>query len=172
MGKHLPCPPADARFWAKVRKEPGGCWVWTGATRNGYGRLARKVDGRLRWYQASRVAYEDAHGLIPPDLELDHIRDVCGNVACVKAVADESGPAHLEPVTHLVNVRRGDKIVEACPLGHPYDEANTYRIPATGGRMCRTCKAAGRAGEKQRARDRRRQGLAAGRPGRPRRAST
>lgn len=172
MGNYLSCPPADALFWAKVRKEPGGCWIWTGSTRNGYGRLTRKVDGKQRWYQAHRVAYEDAHGPIAPGLDLDHIREFCGNKACVKAIADEHGPAHLEPVTHLVNVRRGDKIVEVCPAGHPYDESNTYRIPATGGRMCRICKANRRAGEQERARERRRLGLGAGRPGRPRRVST
>ena len=26
-----------------------------------------------------------------------------------------------------------------CPRNHPYDEANTYVIPSSGGRMCRTC---------------------------------
>ena len=171
MGIYLPCPPADARFWTKVRKEPGGCWVWTGATRMGYGRFVCKVNGRQKWYQASRVAYEDAHGPIPSGLELDHVREFCQNKACVKAVADEFGPAHLEPVTHLVNVQRGDRAPEVCPKGHAYDEVNTYRIPATGGRMCRTCKATGRADEKKRARERRRLGLGAGRPGRPRRTA-
>lgn len=27
-----------------------------------------------------------------------------------------------------------------CPQNHPYSEENTYVIPSTGGRMCRTCK--------------------------------
>jgi hypothetical protein len=26
-----------------------------------------------------------------------------------------------------------------CPQGHPYQGANLYVIPSTGGRVCRTC---------------------------------
>jgi hypothetical protein len=41
--------------------------------------------------------YEQHFGSIPENLELDHL---CRNPACVR-------PDHLEPVTHLENLRRG-----------------------------------------------------------------
>lgn len=41
-------PRPDALFWAKVRKQDDGCWVWTGTKRKGYGRLGRKIDASTR----------------------------------------------------------------------------------------------------------------------------
>lgn len=150
--------PADERFWAMVdRSAIGGCWVWTGCLRNGYGRLGRTVGGTYRHFQAHRVAYEDARGPVPSGLVLDHL---CRNTACVN-------PEHLQPVTHLQNVRRGLRgNVVRCPKGHPYEGDNLYVIPSTGGRMCRVCKRAARRAEKARSRERRMLGLA-GRAGNP-----
>lgn len=70
------------------------CQVWQRSlTRHGYGRVTvnRKV------VLAHRAFYEQAHGAIPSGLDLDHL---CRVPACVN-------PAHLEPVTHVENVRRG-----------------------------------------------------------------
>ena len=57
-------------------------------------------------------------------------------------------PQHLEPVTHLENMRRGigvghvwarmQKEKTHCPHGHAYDEHNT-RTLANGHRTCRAC---------------------------------
>jgi hypothetical protein len=72
------------------------CWVWQRALmRNGYGQ--KWHEGRL--HAAHRVYYEQIVGPIPEGMQLDH---VCRTRACVN-------PEHLEPVTHLENVRRGDK---------------------------------------------------------------
>lgn len=54
-------------------------------------------DDRIRF--AHQVFYELHVGPIPRGLELDHL---CQNPSCVN-------PAHLEPVTHAENVRRGAK---------------------------------------------------------------
>lgn len=152
-----PTPPPDRRFWAKVNKQSGGCWLWTGALRGGYGRFARRSDGRQVWYQAHRSPYEEIHGPVPGGLPLDHI---CRNKACVN-------PDHLEPVGHVVNVRRGWRGgVYLCPAGHEYSGDNVYVIPSTGGRVCRKCRSARRADEKNRMRERRKLGLA-GKPGNP-----
>jgi len=67
------------------------CFVWQGAmTGLGYGKFG---GNRM----AHRIAYQRAYGAIPEGLELDHL---CSNPACVR-------PDHLEPVTHVENLRRG-----------------------------------------------------------------
>jgi hypothetical protein len=134
--------PLAERFWAKVDKT-GGCWLWTGTVApNGYGRISMGS----KYPGAHRVAYELLVGPIPVGTELDHL---CRVRLCVKVVADEQGPAHLEAVTHAENIRRGvgwltvAEMMRAkthCPQGHPYDEANTYRWRGTGGRQCRACR--------------------------------
>ena len=151
MREFLSCPAPDVRFWAKVQRRPSGCWEWAGyVDQLGYGRVCRVVDGFQRVYSAHRIAYEGAHGPISAGLVLDHL---CRNRRCVN-------PDHLEPVTQATNIARGEWFVGEnaakthCPEGHPYSEENTYVIPATGGRMCRTCKAAGRQAERQRRRAR------------------
>lgn len=60
---------------------------------------------------------------IPVGLELDHL---CKNKLCCN-------PDHLEPVTHLENIRRSigvkDSAVDKCPNGHSLTEENSYFYP-------------------------------------------
>ena len=127
----------EERFWSKVDRS-GECWVWIGAKDDrGYGffRVAPKT------VRAYRFAYEMLVGPIPQGLELDHL---CRNHSCVN-------PAHLDPVTHRENNRRGvagavatvrQQAKTHCPQGHPYDEANTMiRRTKLGNpeRHCREC---------------------------------
>jgi hypothetical protein len=98
---------------------------------NGYGKI--NVGGYPRY--AHRVVYEAIVGPIPDGLELDHL---CRVPACVN-------PAHLEAVTHAVNIARGigghHQLVKThCPSGHEYNEANTKVYQ--GRRYCRRCKVA------------------------------
>ena len=77
----------DERFWRRVRKQEGGCWLWTGSlSPGGYGRYSI----RNGWVMAHRHSYEMVHGLIDKGLELHHR---CETPACVN-------PDHLQPVTH------------------------------------------------------------------------
>lgn len=107
-----------------------GCWEWLGTPSTPYGSIM--IGGRST--PAHRVVYELLSGPIPPGLELDHL---CRNTRCVR-------PAHLEPVTHQENARRGKQGVlreplSACPHGHLLDEVNTYVSPQ-GWRRCRRCR--------------------------------
>jgi hypothetical protein len=134
-----PRTPPTERFWSKVdqdgpvpehRPDLGPCWLWAG-TEMARGYPYFKVNGRM--VRAHRFAYKLLVGAIPEGLTLDHL---CRVTLCVN-------PRHLEPVTHRVNILRGDGLaahnagVTACPKGHAYDERNTLRT--RGKRQCRAC---------------------------------
>ena len=124
------------RFWAKVAIDPSGCLLWTASrSKSGYG--AFQYYGRK--LRAHRFAYVALVGEIPAGLVLDHL---CRVRHCVS-------PAHLEAVTEVENVRRGEggrnhRIKTHCPQGHPYDDINTIVRPQ-GARGCRACERAGAA---------------------------
>ncbi len=81
------------RFWAKVDKT-GECWLWTaGCFKRGYGSF--RLNGKME--RAHSLSFRLARGDVPKGLVLDHL---CRNKRCVR-------PEHLDPVTQLVNVRRG-----------------------------------------------------------------
>ena len=128
----------EERFWAKVDKNGpisgyaphlGPCWVWTESLREGYGSF--KLDGRQ--VDAHCVAYRWIVGEVADGCELDHL---CRVRRCCN-------PAHLEPVSHLINVHRGispwavNAAKTHCPQKHKYTEDNTYLYK--GERHCRTC---------------------------------
>lgn len=123
----------EERFWAKVAVGDE-CWTWT-ASGNGQGYGKFYASGKPVY--AHRYAYELLVGRIPEGLSLDHL---CRNPGCVN-------PDHLEPVTHAENLKRGDhftrnaaRLKTHCKHGHEFTAENTYIIPSTGSRHCRTCR--------------------------------
>lgn len=123
-----------------VVNEKTGCWDFIGKLNGGYGKIWDTARG---YYRGAHLAlYEELVGPVPKGKELDH---TCRNKACVN-------PEHLEPVSHLENVRRGsaghvNRSVTHCPSGHPYEGDNliltTYR--SSDGlqrerRVCRLCR--------------------------------
>ena len=112
------------RFWPKVSKTEG-CWIYEGhKDRNGYGLFRLGATHVI----AHRFSYELSNGQIPVGLELDHL---CKNLSCVR-------PDHLEPVSHLENMRRAYAHQTHCKHGHELTEENTWSSK-TGGRVCKEC---------------------------------
>lgn len=124
-------------FWSKVEPDEHGCWIWIGYVNpSGYG-LTRHYAGGRGKTGVHRAVYIDQVGPIPAGLHTDHL---CRVRHCVN-------PAHIEPVTPRENTMRGDTLAADqvkrthCPSGHPYDEANTYRIPSRPrARYCLACR--------------------------------
>lgn len=130
--------PLLERLENATTKTPGSgpwmnCWLFTGQlNKDGYGKLRLPYSKRLYRF-AHRIAYESVKGPIPDDLEIDHL---CRVRNCVN-------PDHLEPVTHLENMRRArpwhySTAKTHCHRGHPYSEENTYLH--AGRRTCIICR--------------------------------
>lgn len=82
--------PIGERLMSRVHKSDT-CWLWTGPTRNGYGRIS--VKGSLR--SVHRVSYEIFVGSIPDELDVLHQCDVRN---CIK-------PDHLFLGNDFVNMQ-------------------------------------------------------------------
>lgn len=126
---------AYSRILANSIESSSGCWVWQGSLIRGYGQIG--VGGRTTLVH--QVAYWVCVGAIPPGLELDHVKTRgCVSRACVN-------PAHLEAVSKVENMRRGDcpSSVNArkthCIRGHPLSGVHLLVVPSTGKRRCITC---------------------------------
>lgn len=100
---------------------------------NGY----TKIGYQGRTLLTHRVAYEAWVGPIPEGRVIDHL---CRQRACVN-------PAHLEPVTTMENLHRGEGLTATeaaqthCHNGHEFTPANTYYRQDRTGRICRACAA-------------------------------
>jgi hypothetical protein len=135
------------RFEAKYVVLDNGCWEWT-ACRYLTGYAMFWLNGMNM--PAHRASFELYVGPIPDGLQLDHLchtRDeLCaGGWSCLHRRC--VNPAHLEPVTHLENVRRGlggyPALLRArthCGNGHEFTPENTKLRRDNNGRICRICK--------------------------------
>jgi hypothetical protein len=123
--------PAIDRWKQRYVVEPNGCWRWTACLGSaGYG----QISDRGKTHHAHRFGYIHFKG-DPGEKHLDHL---CRNRWCVN-------PDHLEPVTLMENLLRGDrthlkkkKFKTHCKRGHPLEEGNLY-YTAEGKRFCKTC---------------------------------
>ena len=121
-----------ANFATKFRIKKDNCWVWVGTTGRNKGR------GNFRYNHTNYIAYNFLYrvlkGELPPGLVLDHL---CRNPTCVN-------PKHLEPVTLVENVMRGNSphAINArkkyCKYGHLFGEQGEW-AKKLGRRECTTC---------------------------------
>jgi len=132
-------PPVDlaalSRFWSKVRKTEGGCWLWIGS------QTAPGWHGIIMWegrrQTAHRVSWQIHRGPIPDGLKVLHRCDVA---PCVN-------PAHLWLGTQRDNMQdcsaKGRLGVQQrpplthCKRGHLFTPENT--LWPHGRRRCKTC---------------------------------
>ena len=117
------------------RREPiaeSGCYVWLGAEVEGYGQVRYKGRKCL----VHRLVWERKNGPVPHGKVLDHL---CRVRLC-------SNENHLEPVTHEVNILRGESFaaknsaLSECLRGHVFSYENTYWRKDGTGRVCRACR--------------------------------
>jgi len=103
-----------------------GCLLWLGS-------MNYKGYGTLRGSLAHRVFYADAHGPIPPGLEINHR---CQQRSCVNVT-------HLEAVTHTANIAYSVVKRTHCKRGHELSGDNLFVYPSTspqaGARRCWAC---------------------------------
>lgn len=117
------------RLFAKVAWPSSwdACWLWAaGRTQAGYGQL--RMGGKVTY--GHRVAYEAAYGPIPNGFQIDHL---CRVRHCVN-------PLHLEAVTQVENLRRGENRythTTRCINGHMLSGDNLRADKRR--RVCREC---------------------------------
>lgn len=123
-------------IFRSTAKTVSGCRIWTGFVHpNGYATCdVGSFDGHRLFRMAHRVSFELENGPIANGLDLDH---KCRDRSCV-------APAHLEPVSHVENLRRGERFTKThCVRGHEYTDATVYCRPdrdGRSGRGCRVCR--------------------------------
>ena len=124
--------PMEERFWEKVSPEPNtGCWLWTGSTSGGYGRLMETEERRL--VAAHRFSYE-LHFGDPGDLQVCHH---CDTPACVN-------PQHFFLGTQSDNVqdclRKGRAYIGGAPQRTHCRRGHPLRQPVgTSPKYCPAC---------------------------------
>ncbi|WP_327585025.1 HNH endonuclease [Nonomuraea sp. NBC_00507] len=126
------------RFVVKFNVRENDCWEWRAASNDPkYGGLPY---GRFyfegKFWVAHRWLYEQAVGVVPGNLVLDHFKVPSGDCIGARCV----NPNHLEPVTNRENILRGsgrgaqNAKKTHCAKGHKYD-----RTDKRGFRICTKC---------------------------------
>lgn len=117
---------------------PGGCRVWSGNIRSGYGRVS--VKGNLLYVH--RAVWMVERGPVPSGLTVDHechnADPTCpGGVTCQHRACGEI--SHLSLKTAVENSRAASLIERTgkCGVGHPVSGINVYIV--RGKPICRTC---------------------------------
>ena len=122
--------PLRSRLLARTRKDPDGCWRWTGPLRKSDGYAYISVRGMsTKMISIHRAAYLEFVGPIPAGFHVDHL---CWHPECCN-------PEHLRAIPARENCARQRRALSAtCKHGHYFSGANLYISPS-GRRFCRRC---------------------------------
>lgn len=114
------------RIASKIQINPDtGCWGWRRAKHpRGYAHIW--WEGKV--WNGHTLTYLLLVGPVPEGTELDH---TCRVTCCIN-------PSHLEPVTHRINVLRG----ESPSAQHARKTHCVNNHPLPDDRICRPCRAA------------------------------
>lgn len=106
--------------------------------------LLRGSNGEKTLRTVHRLVATAFLGPLPEGMQTRHLDGDKSNNAVSNLAFCTPSQNILDQVTHGVhnNARKTH-----CPRNHPYDEMNTYFIPSSGGRMCRTCQSERRAAQ-------------------------
>jgi hypothetical protein len=93
-------PKTMQRLWAKIEMQPGemDCWLWTGATQDGYGMIYLTIDGKRRALPVHRIMLVLCYAADYPAEHPVARHVVCRNRACCK-------PSHVRVGTESNNVQ-------------------------------------------------------------------
>jgi hypothetical protein len=121
------------RIESKISPEPNsGCWLWMAGLRDSP-RAGNGGYGGVRWrgavWRTHVLVYTLLKGPVPQGHVLDHTCRV--RVCC--------NPDHLEPVTQLTNVHRGEGVAKYTALQTHCVRGHEFTILKSGYRRCRTC---------------------------------
>jgi hypothetical protein len=123
-------PERIAHLRSRMLEDDNGCWIWQGATADGYSRAGIRAAGRQHMCLVHRLMYHILVGPVPVDLDMDHL---CRVRACCN-------PAHLEPVTLTENNRRKSAAMTHCKHGHEINDDNSFVYTSPDGRTSRRCR--------------------------------
>jgi len=125
---------------SKVIIDANGCWIWQGATSNGYAQVW--TDGSSqRCYRVSYICYK---GPVKPGLYVLHKCDVkrCINPEHLYEGTAQQNRADLfargDP-EKVYNQNSYNKSLTKCKRGHPLSGDNVYLNPSSGSRQCKAC---------------------------------
>ncbi len=117
------------------------CWIWCGNRTTKHGHKGPGGYGHVRYhgkiFTCHRLMYAWSVGPIPKGSQHGELDHLCRITSCCN-------PAHLELVTHKINMVRGSNapaknaVKTHCIHGHPLSGDNLFYDK--GARQCRTCK--------------------------------
>lgn len=121
-----PTQPTIERFWSRIIKAPdSGCWVWTGAISDSYGRISWRRNGISRTESAHRFAL----------LIADQLKDgVVAEHRCNEPLCVRVDPGHVIASTQSANLRYAIACGRAgatyAPLANAHRQARSIAVRA------------------------------------------